>query len=151
MPAFALVGVAIGRPWYHPLPHGPILLLSALSFAMRLRRQGGLPLRLTDDFLELTIPGGEPVRIDWPNVSVAQVRGRINPVLVVDLVDPERTRPVLNRWEWGRLGRWDRARARRPQEVHISLVGVVPELRRLRAELAHRLTRSADLSPKPLG
>ncbi|MEV4657645.1 hypothetical protein [Micromonospora sp. NPDC049301] len=148
MSAFALVGViAFDNSWYDFFPHGPMLLLGAVGFTAQLRRQGGLPLRLTRDFLELTLPGGAPVRIDWPDVALAEVRGRLGPILVVDVADPERTRPVLSRWEWGRLGMWDMTRVRRPHEIHVSLIAVTPDVRRLRAELAHRLGRSAGDVP----
>ncbi|MBM0235450.1 hypothetical protein JNW91_28935 [Micromonospora sp. STR1_7] len=152
LPAFALVGVAFGEPWYDLFPHGPILLLGAVGSAAQLRRQGGLPLRLTRDFVELTLPGGAPVQIDWPDVARAEIQGRISPILVVDIADPGRTRPVLDRWEWGRLGMWDKVRARRPHEIHVSLVAATPDVHRLRAELAYRMARvSGGSTPDPTG
>ncbi|MFI6068418.1 hypothetical protein ACIA47_24545 [Micromonospora sp. NPDC051227] len=144
LPAFALLGVAFGNAWYDPLPHGPILLLAAVRFPVQLRRQGGLPLRLTRDFLELTLPGGGTVQVDWPDLNRAEVRGRISPTLVVDVADPDRTRPALNRWDWGRVGLWNRARRRSPHEIHVSLVATTPNVHQLRAELAHRVPRAAD-------
>ncbi|MCG5445098.1 hypothetical protein NIE79_003541 [Micromonospora sp. NIE79] len=148
LPAFALLGVAFGNAWYNPLPHGPILLLAAIRFPIHLRRQGGLPLRLTRDFLELTVPGGGTVQVDWPDLTRAEVRGGFSPTLVVDIADRARSRPVLDRWEWGRVGLWSRARGRSPQEIHVSLVATTPNVHRLRAELAHRMSRVAD-DPSP--
>ncbi|WP_430496636.1 hypothetical protein ACQRWP_19300 [Micromonospora trifolii] len=104
----------------------------------------GLPLRLTRDFLELTLPGGGTVQVDWPDLTRAEVRGRMSPTLVVDIADRDRTRPVLNRWERGRVGRWNGARGRSQQEIHLSLVATTPNVHRLRAELAHRVARVAD-------
>ncbi|MEH1168412.1 hypothetical protein V6V47_23805 [Micromonospora sp. CPCC 205539] len=138
---FAPLNAAFGNPWYEMFPHGPIILLAVLGSAGQLRRQGGLPLRLTPDFLELTLSGGLAVRIDWPDLALAEVRGRFSPILVVEPVDADRTRPVLDRWEWGRLGLWDQGRIRRPHEIHVSLVGVTPDVHRLRAELTRRLGR----------
>ncbi|WP_327034610.1 hypothetical protein [Micromonospora ureilytica] len=148
LPAFALLGVAFGNAWYDPLPHGPILLLAAVRFPVQLRRQGGLPVRLTRDFLELTLPGGGTVQVDWPDLTRAEVRGRISPTLVVDIAERDRTWPVLNRWDWGRVGLWNRARRRRPQEIHVSVVATTPNVHRLRAELAHRVARVAE-GPSP--
>ncbi|RAO59341.1 hypothetical protein PSN01_02732 [Micromonospora saelicesensis] len=148
LPAFALLSVAFGNAWYNPLPHGPILVLAAVRFPVQLRGQGGLPLRLTRDFLELTLPGGGTVQVDWPDLNRAEVRGRISPTLVVDIADPDRTRPVLNRWDWGRVGLWNRARRRSPHEIHVSLIATTPDVHRLRAELARRVARVAD-EPSP--
>ncbi|MEU8113401.1 hypothetical protein [Micromonospora sp. NPDC048947] len=148
LPAFALLSVAFGNAWYHPLPHGPILLLAAIRYPVQLRRQGGLPLRLTGDFLELTVPAGGTVQVDWADLTRAEVRGRIRPTLIVDIADRDRTRPVLDRWDWGRVGVWNRARGRNSQEVHLSVVAVTPNLHRLRAELAHRVAGVAE-EPSP--
>ncbi|MFI6241351.1 hypothetical protein ACIBEF_15880 [Micromonospora sp. NPDC050795] len=117
---------------------------------MWLRRQGGLPLRLTRDFLELTLPAGGTVQVDWADLTRAEVRGRISPTLIVDIADRDRTRPVLDRWDWGRVGVWNRARGRNSQEVHLSVVAVTPNLHRLRTELAHRAAGVAkEPSPDP--
>lgn len=148
LPAFALLSVAFGNPWYSPLPHGPILLLAAVRFPAQLGRQAGLPLRLTRDFLELTVPGGATVQVDWPDLTRVEVLGRISPTLVVDIADRDRTRPVLDRWEWGRVGLWNRARRRSPQEIHVSVVATTPNVHRLRTELARRVARVAD-EPSP--
>ncbi|MGW1488631.1 hypothetical protein [Micromonospora parva] len=144
LPAFALLCVAFGKAWYDPLPHGPILLLAAVRFPVQLRRQGGLPLRLTSDFLELTRPGGGTLQVDWADLTRAEVRGRISPTLVLDIADRDRTRPVLDRWDWGRVGIWSRARRRCPSEVHVSLIATTPNVHRLRAELARRVARTGD-------
>ncbi|MFC4019483.1 hypothetical protein ACFOW4_16285 [Micromonospora sp. GCM10011542] len=78
---------------------------------------------------------------------VADVRGRLVPILVVEPAGPDRTRPVLDRWEWGRMGLWDKGQVQWPHEIHVSLVGVTPSGRRLRAELARRCGRSVGDTP----
>ncbi|WP_229401469.1 hypothetical protein [Micromonospora okii] len=129
--------VVFGRAWYDVSSLLPALLAPMLLIWLA-QRQAGLPLVLTDRGIVLTHPGGGEVAIDWDNVAVAQVRGRLNPVLVLELIDLDRVRPPLRRWEWIRADRSGMARARGPREIRVPVAGVTPGVGRLRAELARR-------------
>jgi hypothetical protein len=118
----------------------PVILGVTVVAYLKGRREAGLPLRLTGEHLVLTRPDGQPLAIGWDNLAVARVKGRmISGTLLVEPRDPERTRPVLDRWQWGRLGQRRPSRAQRPYEINIPLIGIRPGVRRLRSELAARL------------
>ncbi|MFC6020550.1 hypothetical protein ACFP2T_30810 [Plantactinospora solaniradicis] len=126
-------------PWYDGLVQLPVIVLVMVAVYLRAWREAGLPLRLTRDHLVLTRPDGEPLAIGWDNLAVARVTGVASPTLVVEPGDPERTDPVLDRWQWGRLGQRRFSREQRPYEIKISLTGLRPGAQRLRTELAARL------------
>ncbi|MEU7948049.1 hypothetical protein AB0C50_25485 [Micromonospora taraxaci] len=79
--------------WEVLLRFGMIGAVVSLTTNWQLRRQPRLPLRLTDETLHLTGPNGTRLSIDWVNMASAQVRGRLDPRLVVMPLDPEQTRP----------------------------------------------------------
>ncbi|MBY8874555.1 hypothetical protein K7640_22260 [Micromonospora sp. PLK6-60] len=122
--------------WYDPFPALCPLLFSVGGTYAQLARQKGLPLRVTTGELLVTRPDGETLAIDRAALTVAEIRGRWWPRLVLAVDDPHRTRPVLSAYQWGELGFWSGARVRRPREFTVPLVGVEPDVDRLRAALA---------------
>ncbi|MEV4463845.1 hypothetical protein AB0J51_09500 [Micromonospora echinofusca] len=114
----------------HPASTGPAACC-LLSHAQRSAHR--LPLRLTEEHLEVTGPSHATVAIEWSNVARAEIRGRLTSVLVVEPVDPDRTRPPLRRWQWAGHGR------SRPYELVVPLAGMTPGRGALRRELARRL------------
>ncbi|WP_320064107.1 hypothetical protein [Micromonospora sp. RTGN7] len=143
--AWLTVRLLFGTAAADPFPNLLIFLLTAVGGYVQAQRQIGLPLLLTGNQIVLTCPGGGSLAIGWDNLAVAEVRGRIAPILVLEPADPGRTRPVLSRWEWGRNGLWNQSRAQRPHEIRVPLYGLTPGAGRLRAELAGR-RRSATAS-----
>ncbi|MGW0218616.1 hypothetical protein ACWDXH_29925 [Micromonospora chokoriensis] len=101
----------------------------------QLRRQPRLPLRLTDETLHLNGPKGTTLSIDWVNVASAEIRGRLEPQLVVVPLDPEQTRPPM------RPGQWSTPR-RGPYALVVRLSWMEPGTDTLRRELARRLPTS---------
>ncbi|MBQ1040108.1 hypothetical protein [Micromonospora sp. C81] len=134
--AAALVAVyaaLFDEPWWQVLLRfGAIGVGVALTTAWQLRRQPRLPLRLTDEALELTGPHGSKLRIDWANLARAQVRGRLEPRLVVTPLDPQQTRPPMRPGQWSTPGRG-------PYELVARLAWMTPGPDMLRRELARRL------------
>ncbi|MFI1194671.1 hypothetical protein ACH4T9_15630 [Micromonospora sp. NPDC020750] len=132
-----------------------VLLLGAVAGYVQAQQQIGLPLLLTEGQIVLTRPGGGSLAIDRDNLVVAEVRGRIGPILVLEPADPGRTRPALDRWEWSRGGLWSQSRAQRPYEIRVPLFGLAPRVGRLRAELAGRrrpaTTSVAEEEANPAG
>ena len=93
------------EPWWQaPLRSGLIGVVVALVLNWQLRRQPRLPLRLTDEALRLETEG-TGLSIDWVNMAGAQVRGRLDPRLVVRPLDPEQTRPPMRPGQWSTPGR----------------------------------------------
>ncbi|MEW2143678.1 hypothetical protein AB0869_12790 [Micromonospora vinacea] len=124
------------EPWWKaPLQSGLIGIVVALVLNWQLRRQPRLPLRLTDEALHLTGPKGTGLSIDWVNMASAQVRGRLDPRLVVMPLDPERTRPPMRPGQWSTPGR-------SPYELVVRLAWMTPGTDALRRELARRLSPS---------
>lgn len=127
-----------GRPWWQVLlQFGFIGIGVAAGIRWQLRRQPRLPLRLTDRALELTGPDGTTLAIDWSNLAHARVRGRLEPRLVVEPVDPQRTRPPLRPGQWAAPGQ------RRPYALTVQLAWMTPSSDVLRRELARRLPTAA--------
>ncbi|MCG5448063.1 MULTISPECIES: hypothetical protein [Micromonospora] len=121
------------EPWWQaPLRFGWIGAVVALVLNWQLRRQPRLPLRLTDETLHLTGPNGTGLSIDWVNMTSAQVRGRLDPRLVVTPRDPEQTRPPMRPGQWSTPGRG-------PYELVVRLNWMTPGPDTLRRELARRL------------
>ncbi|WP_328652786.1 hypothetical protein OG598_01995 [Micromonospora sp. NBC_00330] len=121
------------EPWWQaPLRSGLIGVVVALVLNWQLRRQPRLPLRLTDEALHLTGPKGTGLSIDWVNMAGAQVRGRLDPRLVVRPLDPEQTRPPMRPGQWSTPGRG-------PYELVVRLTWMTPGPDALRRELARRL------------
>ncbi|MGN9766919.1 hypothetical protein ACTMS2_17385 [Micromonospora sp. SD12] len=133
--AVAAVGVVVslarGRQWWDLLWMLPLFLV--LGATQRSAHRPRLPLRLTEQHLEVTGPSHATVAIEWSNVARAEIRGRLTSVLVVEPVAPDRTRPPLRRWQWAGHGR------SRPYELVVPLAGMTPGRGVLRRELARRL------------
>ncbi|MFF5055437.1 hypothetical protein ACFY1S_19880 [Micromonospora sp. NPDC000663] len=124
---------AFDEPWWHALLRfGGIGLVSAAVMRWQLRRQPRLPLRLTEESLRLTGPDGTALTIDWTNVASAQVRGALDPRLVVRPRDPGQTRPPMRPGQWSTPGRG-------PYELVVPLTWMTPDRHVLRRELARRL------------
>ncbi|WP_425719693.1 hypothetical protein [Micromonospora sp. DT233] len=135
-----LFGADKADPW----PQLGVALLGAVGGYVQAQRQVGLPLLLTDDQIVLTHPTTGSFAIDWDNLVVAEVRGRITAVLVLEPIDPGRTRPALGRWEeWSRHHLWNQSRAERPYEIRVPLFGLTPGIGRLRAALQTQLAAAA--------
>lgn len=123
-----------GEPWWEGLlRYGLIVLALAAGTRWQLRDQPRLPLRLTAEALELTGPDGTRLAIDWTDVATARVRGGLDPRLVVEPVDPRRTRPPLRSYQWPAPAQ------RRPYELTVRLGWMTPGRDVLRRELARRL------------
>ncbi|MET8233725.1 hypothetical protein ABZS77_23940 [Micromonospora sp. NPDC005298] len=123
----------VDEPWWHALLRfGGIGLASAAVIRWQLRRQPRLPLRLTAESLRLTGPDGTALTIDWTNVASAQVRGAVDPRLVVRPRDPGETRPPMRPNQWSTPGRG-------PYELVVQLTWMIPDRHALRRELARRL------------
>jgi hypothetical protein len=104
--AFLVGDVAvIGRhlPW--PIWASVTLLTAAVLvgagvWTLRRSAKQRPPVRVTPDGLELPGAEGQPVAIDWPDItSVAFVRRGFLPHLEVRPSDPDRVRPSPNRWQ----------------------------------------------------
>ncbi|MGC5309002.1 hypothetical protein [Micromonospora zamorensis] len=121
--------------WQVLLRFGMIGAVVALTTNWQLRRQPRLPLRLTDETLHLTGPNGTRLSIDWANMASAQVRGRLDPRLVVMSLDPQQTRPPMQPGQWSTPGRG-------PYELVVRLAWMTPGPDALRRELARRLPTS---------
>ncbi|MEU8425469.1 hypothetical protein AB0C15_31805 [Micromonospora sp. NPDC048835] len=118
--------------WKVLLRFGMLGAIIAVTTNWQLRHQPRLPLRLTDETLHLSGPSGTTLSIDWVNVASAQVRGRLDPRLVVVPLDPQQTRPPM------RAGQWS-TRGRGPYELVVRLDWMTPDTDTLRRELARRL------------
>ncbi len=118
--------------WQVLLRFGMIGAIVGLTTNWQLRRQPRLPLRLTDETLHLSGPNGTGLSIDWVNMASAQVRGRLDPRLVVRPLDPEQTRPPMRPGQWSTPGRG-------PYELVVRLTWMTPGPDALRRELARRL------------
>ncbi|MEU8182662.1 hypothetical protein AB0B85_24065 [Micromonospora sp. NPDC049044] len=121
------------KPWWQVLLRfGTIGVVVALATAWQLRRRPRLPLRLTDEALHLTGPDGTTLSIDWANLASAEIRGRLEPRLVVTPIDPQQTRPPMRPGQWSALGRGR-------YELVVQLAWMTPDREVLRRELARRL------------
>ncbi|MGW5559297.1 hypothetical protein ACWER9_18990 [Micromonospora sp. NPDC003944] len=118
--------------WTVLLRFGMIGAIVALTTNWQLRHQPRLPLRLTDETLHLSGPNGTRLSIDWVNMASAQVRGRLDPRLVVMPLDPQQTRPPMRAGQWSTPGRG-------PYELVVRLAWMRPGPDALRRELARRL------------
>ncbi|MEU7975252.1 hypothetical protein AB0B48_24765 [Micromonospora sp. NPDC049089] len=118
--------------WKVLLRFGMIGGCVALTTNWQLRHQPRLPLRLTDETLHLSGPKGTTLSIDWVNVASAQVRGRLDPRLVVVTRDPQQTRPPMRAGQWSPPGRG-------PYELVVRLTWMEPRTDALRRELTRRL------------
>ncbi|MEV0716700.1 hypothetical protein [Asanoa sp. NPDC050611] len=139
LPIAAVIGAAFGHPW---IQASNVVLLAGfvIGYYLLLGREPGLPLTLTDDCVVLIDWKGDRVETAWDNVAVAEVRGRVNHTLVLEVDDPQQVRPVLGRWQWGAHGRWSTtSRIERPYEIRVALVGMTPSVGRLRAEIKQRM------------
>ncbi|WP_238657242.1 hypothetical protein [Micromonospora foliorum] len=129
----AVYAALFDEPWWQALLRfGLIGAVVALTTAWQLRRQPRLPLRLTDETLHLSGPNGTRISIGWANVARAEVRGRLEPRLVVRPLDPQQTRPPMRPGQWSTPGRG-------PYELVVRLVWMTPGPDALRRELARRL------------
>ncbi|RKN37827.1 hypothetical protein D7223_32030 [Micromonospora endolithica] len=150
LPVFAVLTVVFDTAWYSPLPYLLLMLFSLAGPYARLSRENGLPLVVGRDELRLTRRDGTELAVDWADLAVAEVRGRLHHLLVVEVAAPERTRPPLGRWEWARLvaqGNGGLSGIQRPHEIHVSLTGLEPGVDRLRELLAARTDAVADGTP----
>lgn len=130
--------VLSGESWWQVLLRfGFIGIGIAAVTRWQQRRQPRLPLRLTDEALQLTGPDGTALAIDWANVARARVQGRLDPRLVIEPVDPQGTQPPL------RPRQWAVPRQRRPYELTVRLHWMTPSPDVLRRELARRLPTAA--------
>jgi hypothetical protein len=122
-------------PWWQPfLMFGPIAVLSAAFTRWDLRHRPRLPLRLTRQGLTVAVADGSTLAIDWSNVARARIRGSwLQPRLLIEPVDPQRTRPPLKPWQWSGLQR------RWPYQLSVPLDCMTPGLSVLRDKLATRL------------
>ncbi|RLP94099.1 hypothetical protein [Micromonospora sp. CV4] len=126
--------VVFDEPWWQVLLRfGFIAVAASLTLRWSMRRQPRLPLRLTEEALHLTGPGGTTLTIDWANVASAQVRGALDPRLVVRPLDPRRTRPPMQPGQWSTPGRGQ-------YELVVQLTWMTPDRDVLRRELARRLS-----------
>jgi hypothetical protein len=134
--ALAVYAALFDEPWWKaPLQYGLIGAATALVLNWQLRRQPRLPMRLTDETLHLSGPKGTTLSIDWADVASAEVRGRLDPQLVVMPVDPEKTRPPMRPGQWSTPGRG-------PNALVVRLNWMEPGTDALRRELARRLPTS---------
>jgi hypothetical protein len=105
-----LTNAALHRHWWRglwlPLLIYALIVVPALAAGPRLRRQApGLPVRLTDEGMEVAGPADQTLTAEWANIAHAYVHGRLAPYLVVRLIDPNRTRPSARPMASG--GRWE--------------------------------------------
>ncbi|MET8091796.1 hypothetical protein [Micromonospora sp. NPDC005220] len=129
----AFYAVVFDEAWWKVLLRfGMIGAIVALTTNWQLRRQPRLPLLLTDETLHVTGPNGTRLSIDWVNMASAQVRGRLDPWLVVVPLDPQQTRPPMRPRQWSTRGRG-------PYELVVRLAWMRPGPDVLRRELARRL------------
>ncbi|MEV4822864.1 hypothetical protein [Micromonospora sp. NPDC049274] len=129
----AAYAVVFDEPWWQPLLRsGCFGVAAGLMIRWQLRRQPRLPLRLTDEALQMTVPDGTVLTIDWANVARAEVRGRLGPRLVVEPLDRQLTRPPLRPGQWSTPGRG-------PYELIVPVASMTPDRHTLSRELAKRL------------
>ncbi|MET8912579.1 hypothetical protein [Micromonospora sp. NPDC004551] len=134
--------LARGRQWWDGMLILPLYLV-IFTLPKRLARpavygyQSRLPLRLTEEHLQVAGPGDITLSIDWSNIAKAEIRGRLVAFLVIEPVDPDRTRPPLKRWQWAGLGQ------SRPYEILVPLAYMTPGRHVLRRELAERTATAA--------
>jgi hypothetical protein len=137
--ASVAVSLAVGWPWWDALPYFALAFVISLVLSRWSDRREPLrlPLRVTDDGLEVTQSKGSNLTVDWSNVRHAYIHGRWLPYLVVKLASPHQTRPPLT------LGRVAGPGPPRPSEIAISLAYMAPDRDVLRRELARRLPTAA--------
>ncbi|GHJ52914.1 hypothetical protein Nm8I071_22210 [Nonomuraea sp. TT08I-71] len=129
--------LARGRQWWDGIWLLPLYLV-IFALPKRLARpavygyQSRLPLRFTEEHLQVAGPGEVTVSIDWSNIARAEIHGRLLASLVIEPIDPERTRPPLKRWQWAGHGQ------SRPYEILVPLTYMTPGRDVLRRELAQR-------------
>ncbi|MET7866107.1 hypothetical protein [Micromonospora taraxaci] len=121
--------------WQVLLRFGIIGAAVGLTTNWQLRRQPRLPMRLTEETLQLSGPKGTTLSIDWVNVASAQVRGRLDPRLVIVPLDPQQARPPMRAGQWSTPGRG-------PYELVVRLNWIEPGTDALRRELTRRLPAS---------
>ncbi|MEH0985022.1 hypothetical protein [Micromonospora sp. CPCC 205556] len=137
-----------GRQWWDGLWLG-LLCFAILEVSRRVARppdsgyQARLPLRLTGDHVEVSGPDDITVTIAWSNIARAEIHGVLAAFLVIEPVDPDRTRPPLKRWQWAGHGQ------SRPHEILVPLAHLTPGRDVLRRELARRLPTDRERPPAP--
>ncbi|WP_433281656.1 hypothetical protein [Micromonospora sp. CA-244673] len=134
--------LARGRQWWDGIWILPLYLV-IFTLPRRLARpavsgyQSRLPLRLTEEHLQVAGPGEVTLSIDWSNIAKAEIRGRLVAFLVIEPIDPDLTRPPLKRWQWAGHGQ------SRPYEILVPLTYMTPGRDVLRRELAQRTATAA--------
>lgn len=133
----AAVTLRFDEPWWRFLQYGWPGFTAGVIVRWLQRRQPKLPLRLTDEGLHVTGPDGSRLTIDRANLAHATVRGWLDPRLIVEPTDPQRTRPPLRPHQWPAPGQ------RRPYELVVRINFMTPGRDMLRRELARRFPTPA--------
>ncbi|MDG4824887.1 hypothetical protein O7635_23810 [Asanoa sp. WMMD1127] len=132
------MGLVFDESWRDPFALVVVAIVGAAVY-LPIRREPGLPMRLTADSLTLTGADGETLETPWDNVKTARVRRWLSPALLCELADGDRAHPPLERWGWAEAAKGTRAAGiERPYGIRVSLVGVTPGVRQLRAEIQRR-------------